>query len=85
MLLCVAMASVYMFIVTSGEQEQRRCGDNNVKCPVCNVSLDHVTSVMRSLDDHTSSAPPVTLTKLQLVCLICMAHMFLLEYLWSCI
>ena len=71
-LLCVAMASMCMLIVTSGGAEQRRRGDNNVKCPVCMASWDHMTSLpsmMRPLDDHASSTPSVTPTKLQLVCL----------------
>ena len=38
-----------MLIVTSGGTEQRRRGDNNVKCPVCMTSWNHVTSLPSSV------------------------------------
>ena len=66
-----------MCVFYSGGTEQRRRGDNAVKCPVCMASWDHVTSlpsssIVRSLDEHAASTFPVTPTHSQLVtCIMC--------------
>ena len=62
--------SCYGNVFSSGGTEQRRRGDNNVKCPVCITPWDHVTSllssIVRPLDEH-NIASAVTPTHNQLV------------------
>ena len=68
-----------MLIVTSGGTEQRRRGDNNVKCPVCMASWSHMASLPSSV---------VSVLPQQLVYCVCISlcvYVYVCAYVYVCV